>query len=149
MGDGFLQRLKPRASARVQLVLAGTLWFIAAAILGSRGALWLAEEPGWLWMAAVALVAGLVKARYLLGPVARRAAARIVARGRDRCAGGFLSWQSWLLVLAMVAGGHALRLTATPRWVLAMLYVAVATALLVGGSIYWRGVAGSSGPAET
>lgn len=134
---GFAQRYKPRASARVQLALAAAMWFVAALILGIRGTIWLAQTDAWLALLALSAGIGVLKARFLLDRVARKAAARIHERGRTECAGGFLSWQSWALVAAMIAGGHALRLTATPRPVLGVLYVAVGVALLVAGRIYW------------
>lgn len=133
----FIHRMKPRASARVQLALAASMWFVASLILGIRGTIWLAQTDSWLLLFGLAAGVGVLKARFLLDRVARKAAARIHERGRSECAGGFLSWQSWALVAAMIAGGHALRLTATPRPVLGVLYVAVGVALLVAGRIYW------------
>lgn len=132
-----IHRFKPRASARVQLALAASMWFVGSMILGIRGAIWLGETRMWLIWLALSVLIGVVKARLLLDRVARKAAARIVERGRAKCAGGFLAWQSWALIGAMIAGGHVLRLTATPRPVLGVLYAAVGVALLVASRIYW------------
>lgn len=140
---GFAERYMPRLSARVQLVLAGGMWVAAALLLGVRGGLWIASEPKWIALSALAIVLGLLKARFLLDPVARRAAERIVARGRDRCAGGFFSWQSWLMVFAMIAIGHTLRLTTISRPLLGVLYILVACALVFASRIYWDAAFGN------
>ncbi len=131
------RRLKPRASARTQLLLAGAVWYVGAVILGVRGLGWLGAADLTFVLIAIAVALGATKARYILRPVASHAIERIQARGRDECAGGFLSWQSWLLVVAMVAVGYILRLTAIPRPILGVLYVAVAVALILAGRRYW------------
>ncbi|HET6498466.1 MAG TPA: hypothetical protein VFH17_05410, partial [Coriobacteriia bacterium] len=70
--------------------------------------------------------------------VAEGVAQRIRDRGPDAAVAGFLSMRSWVVVVIMVATGHALRLTSVPRPVLGVLYVAVATALTVASRTYWR-----------
>jgi hypothetical protein len=130
-------RLKPRASARTQLLLAGGVWYLGAAILGIRGLGWLGEADLTFVLIAIAVALGATKARYVLRPVTSRTIARIQARGRDECAGGFLSWQSWLLVVAMVGIGYLLRLTPIPHAILGVLYVAVAVALVLAGRRYF------------
>ncbi len=49
--------------------------------------------------------------------------------------------RSWVVVVIMMAGGHALRLTDIPRPVLGVLYVAIATALALASRAYWSVVA--------
>jgi hypothetical protein len=133
-----LHRLKPRASARTQLVLAGAVWYAGAAILGVRGLGWLGEADLTLVLVTAAVALGAAKARYVLRPVASRTIERIQARGREECAGGFLSWQSWALVVGMVGIGYLLRLTPIPEWILGVVYVAVGAALLIAGRRYWQ-----------
>jgi hypothetical protein len=137
-GASLLRRLQPRLSARTQLLLAGTVWYAAAIALGMRGVGWLVPAEWGLLLAGVGVALGLLKARYAMSRVAARAIARIRERDRNRCAGGFFSWQSWVVVLAMMAVGHALRLTSLPRPALGVLYVAISTGLLVAGALYWR-----------
>ena len=132
------ERLKPRAGARTQLVLAGTVWYAGALILGVRGLGWLGDADFTYMLIALAVALGMAKARYILRPIASGIVGRIRERGRDECAGGFLSWKSWVLVVAMVAVGYVLRLTPIPLPVLGVLYVAVAVALFAAGSRYWR-----------
>jgi hypothetical protein len=130
-------RFKPRLSARTQFVFAGVIWYAVAVVLGTRGVGWLIGAEWAIVLAAVGVVLGLAKARYIMQRVATRAVDRIRMRDREKCAGGFFSWQTWVVVLVMMAGGHALRLTDMPRPVLGALYVAIATGLLVAGRIYW------------
>lgn len=132
-----IHRFKPTMSVRMQLLAAASMWLVASLILGVRGALWVGRSDWWFALLFLGVTIGAVKARFLLDGVARRASARIRARGCSACAGGFLSWKSWVLVLSMIAGGHALRLTATPRPVLGVLYVAVGFGLLIADRIYW------------
>lgn len=125
---------------RVQLAFAGVLWATGAAVLASRAVVWLLElsYPLASALALLGVGVGLIKARYLLDGVAKKAAARIRERGPAAPVAGFFSVRSWAVVLSMIALGHALRLTATPRPVLAVLYVAVATALITASRVYWR-----------
>jgi hypothetical protein len=137
MSELGASHLKPRASAKVQLVLAGLVWYAAAAILAWRAASWLIGADNALLLAAIGIVFGLLKVRFIMDPVAARAVDRIHARGREECAGGFFAWQSWLIVIVMMVAGHALRLTAIPRPWLGALYVTISTGLLLAGRRYW------------
>jgi hypothetical protein len=146
-------RLKPRLSARAQFVLAGLVWYAAAIVLGVRGVGWLVGSEWALVLAGIGLALGLAKARFAMMRVASRAIDRIRARDRDRCGGGFFSWQAWLVVVVMMAAGHALRLTSIPRPALGVLYVAISVGLIVAGWAYWRAAASDAsnsavGPGE-
>lgn len=131
-------RLKPRLSARFQLLLAGIVWYAVAVALGLRGIGWVRGSQWVALLAAIGVGLGVLKGRFIMQRVASKAIARIQERGRDKCAGGFFSWQSWAVVLVMMAGGHALRLTPAPRPILGALYIAIATGLLLAGRLYWR-----------
>jgi hypothetical protein len=119
-------------------MFAGLVWLIGASVLGFRAVGWFAEAPQSLALVALAAVLGVLKARYVLEPVARGAIERIRQRGAEACAGGFLSVRSWVLVILMIAAGHALRLTAIPRPTLAVVYATVAIALLLASRLYWQ-----------
>jgi len=134
------QRLMPRASARVQLVLASVVWLVGASILGARGIVYLSRSHWEAWLVALALVIGVAKGHLVLDRVARRAVTRIRLRGRDRCMFGFFSWKSWLFIACMMGGGIALRNSGAPAAFLGVMYVAVATALVYGDHTYWRAV---------
>lgn len=120
--------------------MAMAVWLSAAMILGVRGALWVPAKTEWLPWVIVAALLGWLKARFLLYPVSRRIVTRIIERGHDRCAGGFFAWQSWLMVFAMVAAGHTLRLTAMPRSLLGLIYILISVALILAIRIYWEAI---------
>ena len=133
-----LEKLKPAASARTQLALAGCMWSVVGLALAGFGALWLIEGgTDWIWvMGAGAALAGAAKSRFVLDRTARRMAERIRARGDGRCVGGFLSPWSWLLVAVMASGGRLLRSVLPPAWAGA-LYLRVGTGLLLSSRLLW------------
>jgi hypothetical protein len=137
---GWLERHKPAAPAAVHLVLAGLMWSVvgvALAVVGGRW-LWLSPLEAAPWLAAAAVLIGVVKARFVLDAAARRIVDRIRARGDGRCVGGFLSLQSWLLVAIMVIAGRLLRGSDVARGILGALYLAVGIGLLLSSRIAWR-----------
>jgi len=136
-----LERWKPRAAGRTQLLLAGALWTIVGTLLLGFGARWTLEAfGGGVGALAVALgiVAGLVKGRFVLDKAAGRIADRIVARGDGRCVGGFLSWRTWLLVALMSGAGRLLRSGLLPHAVVGPLYAAIGAGLLFSSRIAWK-----------
>jgi hypothetical protein len=135
------ERWKPRAAGRTQLLLAGALWSIVGSLLLFFGARWTFEAfgsgPGGLAV-ALGIVAGLFKGRFVLDKAAGRIADRIESRGDGRCAGGFLSWRSWLLVALMSGAGRLLRGGLLPHAVVGPLYAAIGAGLLFSSRIAWK-----------
>jgi hypothetical protein len=137
----FFERWKPRASARVQLLLAAGMWFVVGAALLVAGARWTIEAFGpraGLAVLALGLGAGLLKGRFVLDRAAGKIADRIAARGDGRCLGGFLSLRSWLLVALMSGAGRLLRGGLLPHEVVGPLYAAIGAALLFSSRVPWR-----------
>lgn len=137
----FLDRWKPRAAGRTQLFLAGALWSVVGSLLLVFGALWTLKafgRPGGALALIIGIGAGLLKGRLVLDRAAGRIADRIAARADGRCAGGFLSWQSWLLVALMSGAGRLLRGGLLPHAVVGPLYAAVGAGLLFSSRIAWR-----------
>ncbi len=136
-----LQRWKPRAAGRTQLLLAGALWTVVGAVLLAFGARWTLEALGrstGLLVIALGIGAGLLKGRFVLDRTAERITNRIAARGDGRCAGGFLSWRSWLLVALMSGAGRFLRGGLLPQAVTGPLYAAIGAGLLFSSRIAWK-----------
>ncbi|HEY5997679.1 MAG TPA: hypothetical protein VI078_00060 [bacterium] len=135
-----LERWKPRAAGRTQLLLAAGLWSVVGAGLLIVGVRWTlrAFGPGWgAPAAALAAAAGLLKGRFVLDRAAARIADRIESRGDGRCAGGFLSVRSWLLVALMSGAGRLLRGGLVPLKVVGPLYAAIGAGLLFSSRIAW------------
>jgi hypothetical protein len=112
------------------------MWAIGAIILLVRGVGFLHDS----WFAALialAVVLGVLKSRYLLDRVARKAVTRIYERG-TACYFGFFSWKSWLFVVGMMGGGILLRNSGLPKDFLAVLYVGVGSGLVLADRIFWQ-----------
>ena len=141
-------RITPRAGVRAQMFSAALLWFVGTSFLLVRGVLFI-EVPGpnshfsyWIVpIAIVAIVIGVVKARYILIRYADKAVVRIQKRGRA-CYFGFFAPMSWLFLLTMMGGGIMLRHSALVdlawgRVFLSTLYIAVGTGLAIADRIFW------------
>ena len=136
----FLERWKPRATARAQLRAAALLWTVVGLALGAAGVRWCLSAPSW-WkelLVGAGVLLGLLKGLRFITPVAHRNIARLIERGDGHCIGGFLSWRSWLFVLAMMTLGIVLRRSPTPRPALGVVYTAIGLALLTGSFPLWR-----------
>jgi len=136
----WVERYKPAAAVRAHLLLAGLMWTVVGVALVGFGGRWLWQlaTPAAPWMAALALVIGGFKARFVLDHAARTIVDRIRERGDGRCLGGFLSLRSWALVVVMAGGGRLLRGSHLARGLLGFLYLAVGTALLLSSRMAWR-----------
>ena len=143
-------RLTPRTGVRIQLFAAAVLWLVAVSFLVVRGVLFI-EAPSGVqhshfsyWIVPIALVAvviGMIKARFILIKYANKAVARIQRRGHA-CFFGFFAPTSWLFVLVMMGGGMLLRHSALVNYAwgrafLSTLYIAVGTALVIADRIFW------------
>ena len=134
-----LEAYKPAASARAHLLAAAAMWAVVGGLLllfGVRWGLSVDIPCGALWLAG-AVVAGLLKARFVLQRTARRLIERIRTRGDGRCIGGFLSLRSWAFVLLMIVLGRFLRSGLVPRTIVGLVYTGVGTALLVASRQLW------------
>jgi len=144
--DGFTPRLGPRA----QLFAAALVWLVGTGFLLVRGVLFV-EVPGpemhfsyWILpVVLVAVVLGVIKARFVLIRYATKAVHRIETRGHA-CFFGFFSVKSWIFVLVMMGGGVLLRHSPLidewwGRVTLSIIYIAVGTALAISDRIFWLG----------
>ena len=142
-------RITPRAGVRVQMLSAAVLWLVAVCFLVIRGVLFIEAPPGphshfsyWIVpIAMLAVVIGIIKARFILIRYANKAVARIERRGRA-CYFGFFAPMSWLCIIVMMGGGMLLRHSALVdhawgRVLLSTLYLAVGAALAIADRIFW------------
>jgi hypothetical protein len=130
----------PRASRRTHLRAAAALWTAVGGTLFLVGTIWMSRAGAGRAVPATgaALLVGWIKNRYVLCRSADRIARRIEERGDGRCLGGFLSWKSWLLVLAMMLLGRLLRASHPPLLYLGLIYAAIGTGLVLAGVSIWR-----------
>lgn len=132
---------KPRASSRVQLLLAAVMWTAVGGALFFFGTRWITDgRPplSGLPLLLLGIGTGLVKSSLVLDRTAAKIVHRIGTRGEGRCIGGFLSVRSWLLVLAMIALGRILRSGVLPLPAAGVLYAAIGTGLLFSSRLAWK-----------
>lgn len=139
--NAWHESLKPRASTRFQLFLAGVMWSTVGSGLLLSGALWIRDEAHpatGLALLLAGILLGALKARYILDKTARKIVTRIAERGEGRCVGGFLSLRSWGLVLGMVLAGRLLRRGLLSPAAAGTLYVAIGAGLLLSSRLAWQ-----------
>ena len=142
-------KITPRASVRIQMFSAAVMWAVGLSFLLVRGVLFIVApgrdmHPAVWWIvpiAVVAIVIGMLKARYILIKYADKAVARIQRRGHA-CYFGFFAPTSWLFILVMMGGGIMLRNSALVNYdwglvFLSTLYIAVGTGLAIADRIFW------------
>lgn len=139
----WYQRYKPATSVRTQLATAAFMWTAVGASLLTVGVLWCRSDSPihWVALSFTAAVGGLLKARLVLRKAAARIIKRIITRGDGCCLGGFISWQTWIMVAIMMLLGRSLRHGLLPRPAVGFIYVAVGVALLVGAITLWSSLA--------
>ena len=135
-------RFTPRAGVRVQPIGAAAVWTIGATILVVRGIGYVSDRYWHAWALAAALAIAVVKSRFLLDRVARKAVARIRNRGRA-CFFGFFSVKTWAFVGLMMGGGITLRHivvhpNAIGAGIMGAIYLGIGTGLAIAGRIYWQ-----------
>lgn len=120
---------------------AAMMWSLAGAGILAAGCSWIfrSGSPASVPVLVLALATGAAKARFVLDRTARRILTRIESRGDGRCLGGFLSWKSWLLVVAMVLLGRVLRASPLPLIARGGVYAAIGAGLLIASRSLWMG----------
>jgi len=105
----------------------------------AAGVTWIsnADTPLSLALVVIALALGFLKARFVFARSARKIVDRIERRGDGRCIGGFLSWKTWLLVIAMVALGRVLRASSIPLTIRGTVYAVIGAALFTASRQLW------------
>lgn len=118
------------------------MWAIGASILIVRGVGYLSDRYWHAWALAAALAIGVLKSRYMLDSVARKAVERIYARGRA-CFFGFFSVRAWGFVALMMGAGMLLRrLVVHPdvigAGIMGAIYIGIGMALALADRIFWK-----------
>lgn len=139
---GSSSKFTPRAGVRPQLYGAAAMWAVGASILIVRGFGYLTDRYWHAWALAAALAIGVIKSRYLLDRVARKAVDRIRARGHA-CFFGFFSVKAWAFVGLMMGMGMLLRrLVVQPDMIgagiMGAIYIGVGMALALADRIFWK-----------
>jgi len=135
-------RFTPRAGVRAQLFGAAIVWTVGASILIIRGLGYVSDRYWHAWALGAALAIAVIKSRYLLDRVARKAVIRIRERG-TACFFGFFSLRTWGFIALMMGGGITLRqLVVNPdaigAGIMGAIYLGIGTALALADRIFWH-----------
>ncbi len=119
---------------------AALMWSAVGIFLCGRGLVNIikVEDPyKFLWV-AIALVAGLFKAKMVLEKTAFRIVDRIRNRPDPSCLFGFMPVKSYLLIGAMIMLGILLRKSSLNRSLVWSVYIAIGAALFASSRIFWK-----------
>lgn len=133
-----LQIPKPAVSKRYLFVIAGIVWSIAGLILIERAYIWLSdfELMRLIIVASLGVVLGLIF--YFAGfiKLARKNIRRIISLPDKVCIFAFTAWKGYLIISIMVTSGIIIRQSSVSKHNLAVLYVAMGVALIMGSILF-------------
>lgn len=121
---------------------AAVVWAAVGIYLSARAVLWFRASPRPVLVpAALALVLGFVKGQFIFSKLARRNIHRIgeLSPHKDKiCIFAFQAYESYAIIIGMMALGIVLRHSSLNRVILAVVYLAIGSALVYGSGPYWR-----------
>ena len=134
------EQWKPGVPKSILLLIAGLLWVGVGIMLDSLAYHWLRiEAPGYFYpAAAVGFLAALIIHHFGFLRIVDKNLARILPMQGKRCVFAFMPWRSYILIIVMISGGLLLRLSPIPKKYLAILYMAIGTALFLSSIRYLR-----------
>jgi hypothetical protein len=133
---------EPAVRRRTLILSAAVVWALVGAFLSFRAALWFRSSSRAIsWMVFLALAIGFLKGHFLLSRMARRNIDRILALSPHKekiCLFAFQAIQAYLVIFGMMALGIILRHSSIVREVLAVVYLAIGSALMYASVPYWK-----------
>ncbi len=133
----WLSKLKPGVSPKTHLILASILWTTIGLVLLYRGFVYLRAD-NLLPVMLLGIILGSVKSRLILDRSAVKGVDRIKRFGDNTCIGAVYSWQTWLLVLAMMVLGIMLRASSLPPFLIGLVCTAIGWALIYSSRFGWK-----------
>ena len=131
---------EPAAKRKTLILTADIVWILASVILSGRAIIWLTEIDSNIYLiVGGAVLIGILKARFAFSKIIQKNVDRIIALAPQKdkiCIFAFQAIQSYIMVIVMISLGHILRLTSIPRDILALIYLAIGTALFLSGVKY-------------
>ena len=135
-----LEKWKPGVPKYWLLLLAGLLWFGVGCMLNSLAWSWLRVETTGkaALLGAAGFACALIIHRFGFSRIVDKNLARILPLQGKRCVFSFMPWKSYILILIMSLLGATLRHSPLPKPYLAVLYMAIGTALFLSSIRYFR-----------
>jgi hypothetical protein len=134
------EKWKPAVPKSGLLFLAGIIWLSIGIILDSVAYSWLKSEdlrPA-LLISSIGFVLALLIHHFGFLRLVDKNLGRILPMDGRRCLFSFMPWKSYILVMVMMVGGFLLRHSALPKPYLALVYLAIGTALMLSSVRYLR-----------
>lgn len=103
--------------------------------LGTAGTIWSIREKVYIWIAVAAIV-GVAKGIFVIRKSASRTIARLKKLPLPAPIYKMYSGKMWLLVLAMMSVGMAIRIFKVPYEIRGPVYLGIGVALISGCSTY-------------
>lgn len=139
----IFSRLKPSVPKCWLFAMSGLMWSAVGIMMCARGAVWLsAEEPvQGLAMGLVGVVVAVFAFRKSFSNIALQNIQRLRCLPDRGCFFAFQAWKSYILIVFMIGLGLVLRQSSIPENILAVVYLAIGGALLLGSFLYYHHLA--------
>ncbi|MGC1402025.1 MAG: hypothetical protein WA974_03760 [Thermodesulfobacteriota bacterium] len=135
-----IEKWKPGVPKSALLLIAGIIWLGIGVMMDGLAYSWLRTEPPHQarWFSAFGLVFALFIHHFGFLRLVDRNLGRILPMKGRRCVFSFMPWKSYILVVVMIFLGSLLRHSTIPKLYLAILYMAIGTALILSSVRYLR-----------
>jgi hypothetical protein len=135
-----IDKYKPAVPKYVLLLLAGIAWECVGIMLLFLAFSWLSIASNmniYVFSCAGVLIA-LLTHHFGFLKIVDKNLKRILLMNEKKCVFSFISWKSYLIIVAMISMGAVLRHTMIPKKHLAILYIGIGLALILSSVRYMR-----------
>ena len=135
-----LSHLKPTVPKCWLFATSGVMWSAVGIMMCTTAIGWLADGAMGRSMAfaAAGLILALLSVRWGFGHIAQKNLRRLRRLPDRGCFFAFQAWKSYLIIMVMIVLGIILRHSSIPKHFLAVAYIAIGGALIVGSFYYYR-----------
>lgn len=133
--------MKPAVNKNILILISGLLWSGVGLLLLRIASGWFSRFSGResVWDVSTGLLLGFVIAWFGFRKLAQKNADRIALYSDKVCIFAFQRWQSYFLILFMVALGVFMRhATFIPKTLLAPIYIGMGSALFLASFVYYK-----------
>ena len=134
------EKWKPGVPKSTLLLIAGIIWLGIGVMMDGMAYSWLKTENlnQALRGLAIGLAFALLIHHFGFLRIVDRNLGRILPMKGRRCVFSFMPWKSYLLIMVMIFLGSLLRHSSFPKPYLAVLYMAIGSALILSSVRYLR-----------
>ncbi len=131
---------RPSVRRHWLLFAAGVVWLAVGIGLVAVACFWLYRSawPLSLVLGALSIALGLIVYSFGFSQIIRKNLDRISGKPEEVCLFAFQAWRSYFLILVMILMGYTLRHSPMPKYIDAMIYLTMGSALTCGSSLYFR-----------